>query len=193
MWNKSNNLSSKLKTTVFIIIWLILFSQILFNEEIKKQVFHLLDLHPVIAPFIFITLQILFAIFALPCSPLTIFAGVLWGLGTGILYSTLATLFASVSTFLLGRYIISKKIKGKPLNGWYLKVLELIDKHKWKASLVAHINPLFPASPLGYAFGLSKIPLTTFTYGAILGTLPLQLILVGFGDITNVILYILQY
>jgi len=185
-----NNLNSKIKITIFIVIWITLFSQVLFNEEIKEQIFYLLELHPILAPFIFIILQVLFAIFALPCSPLTLFAGILWGLGIGIIYSTIATLFASVSTFLLGRYVIRKRTKEQAMKDWHIKVLALIDKYKWKASLVAHINPLFPASPLGYAFGLSEISLFTFTYGAILGTLPLQLALVGAGDASNFILNI---
>lgn len=50
--------------------------------------------------------------------------------------------------------------------------------------MVAHANPIFPGSSLGYIFGLSDVTFSSFVVGAIMGTLPLQLVLVGIGHMS---------
>ena len=47
--------------------------------------------------------------------------------------------------------------------------------------MIAHANPVFPGASLGYAFGLSNVSVRSFAFGALVGTLPLQLMMVGIG------------
>ena len=51
--------------------------------------------------------------------------------------------------------------------------------------MIAHANPLFPGSSLGYIFGLSKVGYGNFLFGLIIGTLPLQILAVSFGYFSN--------
>lgn len=169
---------SKLKTIVFAILWLGLFFELLFDPAIRQSLFHFLADHPLLAPFVFLLAQALFASFALPCSPLTALAGVLWGMEVGMLYSTLATFFASIWTFVLGRYVLRDWLLGR----MHSDVIQLIDRHGWKASMIAHANPVFPGSSLGYAFGISSVSMKSYGFGALMGTLPLQIMMVGIGD-----------
>ena len=62
------------------------------------------------------------------------------------------------------------------------KIQNLIYKFGWKSSFIAHCNPLFPGSSLGYIFGASNITFFSFVIGASLGTIPLQIIGVVIGN-----------
>jgi len=66
---------------------------------------------PIIAPIGFIAIQTLMAIFFMPCSPMTILAGVLWGAKYGLLISVFSSLVASSATFLIARIYLREKLK----------------------------------------------------------------------------------
>ncbi len=146
-------MNSDLKKIIFSIVWIALFLGILFDLDIRNRLLVSLTNHPVLAPFALVASQVLLASFVLPCSPLTALAGILWGFEFGIFYSTIATIISSLWTFL----------------------------YRWKASMIAHANPVFPGASLGYAFGLSNVSVRSFAFGALVGTLPLQLMMVGIG------------
>jgi uncharacterized membrane protein YdjX (TVP38/TMEM64 family) len=168
----------------FAVIWLLLFYGLLFDSTMSKSLFHLCTEHPVLAPFILILAQVVLASFALPCSPLSMLAGILWGFYWGILFSTLATIAASLWTFFLGRAVLKRWTAN-----WWNKIAALTARYNWKASMMAHANPIFPGSSLGYAFGAAGMSVNSFLLGVILGTIPLQIITVALGsaasDIAN--------
>ncbi len=172
----------------FAAIWLALFITLVFDASIRQEMLSYCLRHPVLAPLVLILTQLLLASFALPCSPLTILAGVLWGLDIGILYSTSATILSSLWTFFLGRFVLRKRFEKKAQLGWWPKIFGLVSRYKWKASMIAHANPVFPGSSLGYVFGMSEVTVWSYIFGAFLGTLPLQLMMVGVGDLTGKIL-----
>lgn len=175
---------SRLKLFFFLLGWACLLFEVLFNTSFREEVSYFLTAHPVLAPFLLVAIQIVFASFGLPCSALTVMAGALWGVIYGVAYSTIATILSSVWTFSLGRYLLSRWVEKKVEHGWYLKIQQLIDKYHWKAAAFAHANPVFPGSSLGYIFGLSQIGFKAFLSGVLLGTLPLQIILVGVGHLS---------
>lgn len=179
----------KLSKMLFLSIWLILFFELLTNQDIKNHLINYCSVHPYSSAFLLIFLQVILASFALPCSPLSVTAGALWSWHLGFLFSTTATLAASIWTFLLGRFVFKQWFLSKQYQFGF-NISELIEKYQWKASMVAHANPLFPGSTLGYAFGASVIPFKSFLMGVALGTLPLQLIMITLGhklQITNLI------
>jgi uncharacterized membrane protein YdjX (TVP38/TMEM64 family) len=174
-----NKVLSKLKAAVIAMLWLGLFFELLIDPSVREHLLHFLSEHPVAAPFVLVLAQVLFATFVLPCSPLSTVAGLLWGLEVGLLYSTLATLSGSIWTFVLGRHVLKGWLLGKMP---YVDVLKLIDRHGWRASMMAHANPMFPGSSLGYVFGISSVSIMSYGFGAVIGTLPLQIAMVGIGD-----------
>ncbi|MDC1026660.1 VTT domain-containing protein [Candidatus Thioglobus sp.] len=130
-------------------------------------------------------MQIVLASFILPCSVIAVLAGILWGVEIGIVYSLLATICASSWTFVVGRFLIKDWNSSINIFSWSASVVNLINSHNWKASMIAHANPLFPGSSLGYIFGLSKVGYGNFLFGLIIGTLPLQILVVTFGYFSN--------
>lgn len=178
------NLSQKIKIFIYITIWIILISELIFDPELKTLLQLYLTKHTFLAPLLLVCLQLIFTILVLPCSTLTILAGVLWGVKLGIVYSTLATLTASSLTFYLGRYsFLNTKIKQNYTNNqWTQKINQLLTRFNLWASALAHVNPIFPGSSLGYLFGVTNMEYWKFILGAAIGTLPLQIIMVSIGN-----------
>lgn len=172
------------KVFIYLLIWGAMFLVILFDSSTRDGLSTFLKQHPIVAPFLFVALQLLMASLVLPCSALTVLAGALWGVGYGILFSILAAFFSSIWTFALGRYLFRNFVSQKISHKWYLGVQNLINKYHWKAAMVAYANPVLPGASLGYLFGLSQVTFSSFVVGAILGTLPLQLVLVGIGHLS---------
>lgn len=175
---KVNKLHLKI---LFLVFWLLLFFYIIFDNTVRDALYDFCDSNPVWAPLFLIIAQLLLASFGLPCSPLTLVAGVLWGPMLGLAYSVVATIIASFWTFLLGRHFLRGWISDKESGAWSNKIALLIDKHQWKASIIAYANPVFPGSSLGYLFGLSNISAKVFLIGAFVGTLPLQAMTTALG------------
>jgi len=170
---------------VFLLLWLVLFVQLLTNGAIKEHLFAFLKSHPFAAPLLFVLIQAVLAALALPCSPVTVLAGLLWGVWVGLAYSLASSLVASILTFLLGRYVFRRWLLARMQSGWRRKIILMIDRFGWKASAIAHANPVLPGSSLGYGFGASSISLAAFGFGALAGNLPLQVLMVTAGDLTR--------
>lgn len=152
-------------------------------ENILGWIQPILAQHPLAAPIVFIAIHTLMAVFFLPCSPMTLLAGVLWGGGYGLSISMLAALASSATTFLLSRSFLHGKIENFLLHR-YPKATKLLAQaalHDWKIIAVSQLNPFVPASTLGYAFGLSPITLKRYILFSAIFMLPLQLLFVLTG------------
>jgi uncharacterized membrane protein YdjX (TVP38/TMEM64 family) len=139
--------------------------------------------HPFVAPIIFIAIHIALAACFLPCSPMALMAGALWGGGYGLLISVVAATAASASTFLLSRSFLHDKIE-QFLKQRYPKAAEMLTQaaeHDWKIIAVSQMNPLMPSSTLGYVFGLSKVSFRRYLVFTLVFMLPLQLLFVMTG------------
>lgn len=139
--------------------------------------------YPLAAPIAFVAVHTLMAVFFLPCSPMTLMAGALWGGGYGLVISMVAAIASSATTFLLSRSFLHGKIEHFLMHR-YPKVAELLAQaavHDWKIIAVSQMNPLIPASAMGYAFGLSRITLTRYLLFSGIFMLPLQALFVMTG------------
>jgi len=143
----------------------------------------ILSNHPLAAPIVFIGVHTLMAVFFLPCSPMTLMAGALWGGAYGLAVSMFAAMVSSTTTFLLSRSFLHAKIEGFLVHR-YPRMAELLAQaavHDWKLIAVSQLNPLIPASTMGYAFGLSRITLARYLLFSGIFMLPLQALFVMTG------------
>lgn len=143
-----------------------------------------LMLHILLAPLIFIFFHVLFAACLIPCSPMAVIAGLIWGKGLGLAISIVAAFLSSCFTFALSRFFLKRKIYHF-LSKRYSKIdifLEQTKIHGWKFVASIQLNPGAPGSTLGYLFGLSNIPFSIYAFYLFIFMLPLQLLLVVFGD-----------
>ena len=142
-----------------------------------------LILHPLFSPLLFIFFHILFAVCLIPCSPMAVIAGLLWGNWMGLAISTLAAFVSSCCTFGLSRIFLKNTIykfliKRYPRTDWFL---ESTKKHGWKFVASVQLNPVAPGAALGYLFGLTNIEFSIYAGYLLLFMLPLQLLLVVTG------------
>jgi uncharacterized membrane protein YdjX (TVP38/TMEM64 family) len=177
----SNAVRGRIVKAVFLLAWSALFVFLAVNSTLRDLLLEFCETRPVLAPVLLVLVQLVLSALVLPCSPVTVLAGLLWSFGWGLLYSTIATLVASLGTFLIARNFVAVKFAGLYESRMLEKIHELINRHSWRASMLAHVNPVLPGSSLGYLFGASAIGVGPYMRGAILGTLPLQLINVGLG------------
>ena len=145
---------------------------------------HYLVLHPILAPIVYAGVHILCAVFFIPCSPMAIIAGILWGNTLGLLISVVSAFLASSTTFWLARRFIKNRLyailsKRYAKTDWFL---EQTRKHGWKFVATVQLNPAAPASTLGYLFGLTAIDFWVYAGFAMLFMLPLQFIFVFGGS-----------
>lgn len=139
--------------------------------------------HPLAAPIVFIGVHTLMAVFFVPCSPMTLMAGALWGGVYGFAISMVAAMVSSATTFLLSRSFLHGRIE-RFLMHRYPKVAELLAQaavHDWKLIAVSQLNPLMPSSTMGYAFGLSRVTFTRYLLFSGIFMLPLQALFVMTG------------
>lgn len=147
------------------------------------QIHTTLQSYPILAPILFVLLQTIMAALFLPCSPMTLMAGALWGGVSGLLISMVASIVASATTFLLARSFLHDRIASFLVRR-YPKIADLlgqIARHDWKIIGLTQINPLMPASSLGYLFGLSKVKFSRYVLWSSVFMLPLQLVFVMTG------------
>lgn len=143
----------------------------------------ILSNYPLMAPIVFVGVHTLMAVFFLPCSPMTLLAGALWGGIYGLVVSIIAAIVSSATTFLLSRSLLHSKIEHFLMHH-NPKVAELLAQaavHDWKIIAIAQLNPVIPASTMGYAFGLSRITLRRYLLFSIIFMLPLQVLFVMTG------------
>lgn len=143
-----------------------------------------LSQHAILAPFLYTVFHIIFAVCIIPCSPMAIIAGVLWGKWLGLAISICAAFLSSCTTFWLARRFFHNRVykflvSKFPKTDWFL---EQTRKSGWKFVASVQLNPAAPGSTLGYLFGLTKISFTVYAFFLLIFMLPLQIILVLCGD-----------
>lgn len=139
--------------------------------------------HPILSPLLYLVFHILCAVLIIPCSPMAVIAGALWGQWLGLGFSILAAFLSSCVTFGLARYFLKAPLY-RFLSQRYAKTdwfLEQTQKHGWKFVASVQLNPAAPGSTLGYLFGLTNIAFRVYAKYLILFMLPLQLALVWLG------------
>ena len=151
-------------------------------DQLYSLIHQLIEAHPVGAPVIFVASHIAFAVFLLPCSPLTLLAGAFWGGLNGFALSFLGALLSAVVTFVLSRAIFRSRLrtimtKRYPVCGR----LKTMGDRDLMLVAATYINPAMPSSAAGYFFGLTDMSFTRFISLSAIFMLPLQSLFVLTG------------
>jgi uncharacterized membrane protein YdjX (TVP38/TMEM64 family) len=143
----------------------------------------ILQEYPMVAPLIYVLVHMLMAVLILPCSPMTLMAGALWGGVYGLILSVAGALASSIATFLLSRSLLHDRIHDFLLRRYpaVADILPLASTHDWKLVAATQLNPFVPASVMGYVFGLTHISLLRYIILSAVFMLPLQVLFVYMG------------
>ena len=126
----------------------------------------------------------------LPGSIITLGAGVVFGLGLGIIYVFIGATIGATLAFLIGRYVA---------RDWVIK--QIAENHKFKAIdravsqnglkivLLSRLSPIFPFNILNYAYGVTGVSLKDYVIGSV-GMLQgiIMYVYIGFlaGNLANI-------
>jgi len=147
-----------------------------------ETVVALLDLHPVLAPLIFIAIYAAAPALFLPSIPLTLAAGFFWGPVWGVVFSIMGATVGSCLPFFLARYLFQDAVKTKVPAARWAWLQDKVRHHGWKAVAFTRLIPVFPFNLLNYLFGLTPIPFFHYLWSTFVFMLPACIAFVAFGS-----------
>ena len=132
------------------------------------------------APLAFIALNIAGSLFFVPRTLLALGAGLVFGMWWGILWAALGSLAGAVAGFLTARYLRSGFVdRADPTR--LAALMARAERGGWRAVAVLRLVPLIPHSLTNYALGLTKLRLSAYAMGSLLGQLPLTIAYADLG------------
>lgn len=122
-------------------------------------------------------------ILAIPETPFTIAAGILFPYWIGVSLVIIGTMIGSMAAFLVSRYIFHDYFHKKLAHTKYLKWTKIKDQnHLTKITLIARVTPFIPFNLSNYAFAMTKIKTNNYFTATLIGTLPAIFLLVFVGN-----------
>jgi uncharacterized membrane protein YdjX (TVP38/TMEM64 family) len=133
-----------------------------------------------LAPLVFLAAHVIASLLFVPRTVLGLVAGLVFGLWWGLLWAALGSVLGAIAGFLIARYVNSGLIdlENLPKIGPFLLRAET---GGWRAVTMLRLIPIIPHSLTNYALGLTRLSLTDFALGSLLGQLPMTTAYVSFG------------
>jgi len=135
-----------------------------------------IDRYPA-APLWFIAAHTAASLLFVPRTLLAIVAGLLFGMGWGIVWAASGSVAGATAGFLVARYINSGVLDLRRLG----PIVGQVERGGWRAVAVLRLIPIMPHSIANYALGLTRLSLGDYTFGSLLGQLPMTVAYVDLG------------
>lgn len=137
-------------------------------------------------PVLFVFTYIVATVFLVPGSVLTLGAGAVFGLASGLIWVTLGANLGALSSFLVGRYFarewVARRIAG---NAAFAAIDKAVANEGWKIVGLTRLSPAFPFTLLNYAFGLSRVSLRDYVVATFFGMMPGTVLYVYLGALAK--------
>lgn len=132
------------------------------------------------APLIFLALHVAASLLFIPRTILAMAAGLVFGIGWGLVWASAGSVLGAVAGFLVARYVNAGLIEPEsmPRLG---PVLQRAEAGGWRAVAALRLIPMLPHSIANYALGLTRLPLGAYALGSLLGQLPMTIAYVDLG------------
>ncbi len=134
-------------------------------------------------PLVVAGFYVLAAVLFLPGSVLTLGAGFLFGVPTGLLTVWIGANLGAFAAFLVGRTIardwVARKVGKNPK---FAAIDDALGREGFKVVLLLRLSPVFPFDLLNYALGLTKVSFRDYALASLIGMLPGTLMYVYFGS-----------
>jgi uncharacterized membrane protein YdjX (TVP38/TMEM64 family) len=141
-----------------------------------------------LAPAIFVLGHIAASLLFVPRTFLAVVAGLLFGSVGGIAWATVGSTLGAVAGFLLARYVNSGLIEPEKLPRLG-PLLVKAEAGGWRAVAMIRLIPVIPHPVTNYALGLTRLPLSSYIWGSLVGQIPMTLAYVEFGAAGNEALF----
>lgn len=132
------------------------------------------------APLLFLVAHVAASLLFIPRTALAIAAGMMFGTGMGLVWTTAGSLFGAVAGFLVARYVNAGLVdpESVPKLG---PLLLRCEREGWRAVTVLRLIPIVPHALANYALGLTRLSLADFALGSLLGQMPVTIAYVELG------------
>lgn len=153
-----------------------------FSFDHINQLKNYINSYGIMAPIIFIGFFIVSTIFFVPGLPITILAGILFGIVKGGIYVIIGSSMGVSLAFLIGRYLgRDLVIKAVEKNDKMAKLDNYIKERGHTILIISRLVPLFPFNLQNYAYGITDISFKTYFYYSFIFMIPGTFIYTGFG------------
>jgi uncharacterized membrane protein YdjX (TVP38/TMEM64 family) len=123
-------------------------------------------------PVIYLLVWTIAPVLMMPCLPVTLAGGILFGPLWGVVYATIGATSGAMLSFLVARYLarewVAEKISGSKL----AHLDDKVARHGWKIVAFTRLIPLLPFFLLNYAFGLTRIRFLPYAIATFFAMLP---------------------
>lgn len=127
-------------------------------------------------------LYLLAPVLLLPGAPLSLLAGALFGVTTGMLVVLPAATGGATLAFLAGRHLARERVARRLAGHARLASLDqAVGRQGLRVVLLLRLTPVLPFNLLNYALGLTRVRLADYVLGSLLGMAPGALLYVAAG------------
>lgn len=115
-------------------------------------------------PAVFVSGYALATVAFLPGTPLTLLAGLLFGPVLGTAYAFTGAMTGAVAAFLIARYAARDLVASRVRKNERLMRLDAgVERQGWRMLVITRLVPVFPFNLQNYAYGLTRVRLSTYT------------------------------
>jgi uncharacterized membrane protein YdjX (TVP38/TMEM64 family) len=115
-------------------------------------------------PIVFIFGYAVATVAFLPGTPLTLLAGLLFGAFLGTAYAFTGAMIGAVLAFLVARYAARDLVSSRVQRNERLRRLDAgVERQGWRMLVITRLVPVFPFNLQNYAYGLTRVRLSTYT------------------------------
>ncbi|CAL8466491.1 g6027 [Coccomyxa elongata] len=122
-------------------------------------------------------------VLALPAVPLTMTAGLLFGVAPGVCVVSVASTAAATVSFIIARYAARERVAELAQKNARFKAIDrAIGKNSLKVVTLLRLSPLLPLALSNYLYGLTSVDLPSYVLGSWAGMLPGTIAYVAAGS-----------
>ncbi|MEN0110688.1 MAG: TVP38/TMEM64 family protein [Planctomycetota bacterium] len=133
-------------------------------------------------PVAFVLIYVAATVLMAPGAPLTLGAGLVWGVLGGTALVSIASVAGATAAFLVGRGAGRNWVDGLAARyPRFAAVDEAVGRSGWRIVLLTRLSPLFPFNALNYLYGATRVGLRDYVVASWIGMLPGTLLYVYLG------------
>ncbi len=133
---------------------------------------------------IFIVVYVIATVLLVPGSALTVGAGIVFGLGWGLLAVSLGSTTGAALAFLISRFVAREKIASMARNNENFRRIDAaIGEQGAKLVFLLRLSPIIPFNPSNYFYGLTAVKFWPYVLASWIGMLPGTLLYVYLGTV----------
>lgn len=115
-------------------------------------------------------------------TPLTLAAGVIYGVVGGVAIVSPSSVLAATIAFFLGRFALRSSVEAKvAANPKFAAIERAVGKNGFKIVGLVRLSPVFPFTLLNYGLGVTNVKVRDYVLASFLGMLPGTLLFVYLG------------